>query len=198
MASFWEFLWHDVLNWLVLGCTGATIQFMLIMCFVFIRGMRRSGRRLAALGKASDMMEKLPYGSPTERSAMAHYWVIAKTSARDSRDEIETDKAVGGWQGYIEFAKANKPYGFKEIHRDKYGILWRMLIGGGVFAYVVEVENATPRNGVKERYYIPVDRWMRRITPRGVKGLPQARTARNAVASTFGLRGGKFRLRAAS
>lgn len=66
---------------------------------------------------------------------------------------------------------------------------------------LVEVQNSTPKpDGTRETYFIPVDTGLRPIqgTSRVSFGAPQAYTAKNAIASTFGLRGEEYDVGAAS
>lgn len=93
----------------------------------------------------------------------------------------------------------NKPYrGLTAMHKDKYGTLWRFDIFGRHY-YVVEVVNATPlKDGTFERFFIPVHSGLRPITASGIVGTRQPFTAKNAVASTFGLYGFQYRVGKAS
>lgn len=120
-----------------------------------------------------------------------------------------------GWEEYVDGATRwhpflvaqtserveirNKPYrGLKAMHKDKYGTLWRFDIYGRHY-YVVEVVNATPlKDGTFEHFFIPVHRGLRPITAGGIVGTRQPFTAKNAVASTFGLYGFQYRVRKAS
>lgn len=83
--------------------------------------------------------------------------------------------------------------GAQEIHRDEFGVLYRKadwLLGDMM---VVEVANSTPESdGSFRKYVLRVNRDLRPMrleNGRYVYGEPQALTARNAVASTFGMRG---------
>lgn len=82
----------------------------------------------------------------------------------------------------------------------KYGELWSLPICMGFRRFLfVRVWNSTPKpDGTREEYFIPVDTELRPLGPQGVFGEPQEYTARNAVASTFGLRGEKYKVRLAA
>lgn len=115
-----------------------------------------------------------------------------------------------GWEEFMSwFLKTEhlsagiKP---KLVSEDDCGKLWKLDVTRRDI-YVVEVENSTPEpDGSRKHYFIPVDRWMRPIRQRrtidvdGVerlvnvlRRLPQRKTARNAVASTFGLYGWQWK-----
>lgn len=64
--------------------------------------------------------------------------------------------------------------GAKELHRDKYGILYRQELPGDEPLVMVRVENSTPEaDGTLRPYFLRVR--------------PDVETAHEAVASTFGM-----------
>ena len=87
-----------------------------------------------------------------------------------------------------------KDAGATKVHEDETGILWRK---GDLV--MVQVSNSTPEpDGSRRAYFLSVHPELRPIRNRRVIGEPQALTARNAVASTFGLRGEGYRPKAES
>ena len=80
------------------------------------------------------------------------------------------------------------------LDQDKaFGTLWRRTIPGEEPFLVVEVVNHTaePDNSYKH-HFLRIDSELRPILSDGQPGAPQRRTARNAVASGFGLRGADY------
>lgn len=78
----------------------------------------------------------------------------------------------------------------------RYGTLWRIDNWPDQF-FAVEVKNGTPEpNGKYRKFVIPVNPDCRPLPdprdPRGRLGRPQPLTARNAVASTFGMSGEQY------
>ncbi len=89
--------------------------------------------------------------------------------------------------------------GAKKVSEDEYGILYRKEIGNGDEPLVmVKVANSTVEDdGTRKPYFIRVDPQIRpmRLVAEGqppVYGEPQEPTPRNAIASTFGLRGEEY------
>lgn len=82
------------------------------------------------------------------------------------------------------------------IHEDEFGKLYKMeLPGAGIELTVVAVKNATPEpDGSIKEYFLQVHADLCPMLDEDGKqlGAPQALTARNAVASSFGLRGDEF------
>lgn len=127
-----------------------------------------------------------------------------------------------GWDKYMEWAKSLPPvtypvgYAYPKdkkappmarlTHSDRFGKLWLVYVGrdplnwvGGRPMRVLEVENSTPdKNGKRTVYYIPVHTHLRPMRADGTFGQRQALTARNAVASTFGLYGHQYHIGAES
>ena len=87
--------------------------------------------------------------------------------------------------------------GAEQIHEDEIGALYRLRYQDGEEEVAVRVTNSTPEpDGTTRIYWLRVHPELRplRQTAQGiVAGEPQALTARNAVASTFGLRGEQYR-----
>ena len=72
---------------------------------------------------------------------------------------------------------------------EVFGTLWRRAVPGEEPLLAVEVVNHTAEpDGSYKRYFLRVDPALRPILADGSFGRPQPLTARNAVASTFGLR----------
>jgi hypothetical protein len=80
--------------------------------------------------------------------------------------------------------------GATEVHRDEWGVLYRKDIPGDEPLVMVAVKNSTPEpDGSIKNYFLRVHPELRPISMGRVVGGRQQPTARNAVASTFGLRG---------
>jgi len=120
-----------------------------------------------------------------------HYWKGLRLNKRvieqpetitveeiDKERNLEIKRAkleINGFENYI------KNSGAKEINRDEYGVLYHR---DGFYndepLALVRVINSTPEHdGTKKEYFIPVT--------------PQAKTAHEAVASTFGLTADQYR-----
>jgi hypothetical protein len=84
------------------------------------------------------------------------------------------------------------------VHEDEFGRLYRRELAGDEPLVMVRVENSTTEpDGSRKVYWLRVHpelRPLHRSTPgeRHQLGKPQKLTARNAVASTFGLRGEEY------
>ena len=73
---------------------------------------------------------------------------------------------------------------------EAFGTLWRRTLPGEEHFVAVEVVNHTPEpDGSYKHHVLRVDPELRPILSDGQLGAPQRLTARNAVASSFGLRG---------
>jgi hypothetical protein len=73
---------------------------------------------------------------------------------------------------------------------EVFGTLWRRTISGQEPFLAVEVVNHTAEpDGSYKHHFLRVDPELRPILSEGEVGMPQRLTARNAVASSFGLRG---------
>lgn len=78
------------------------------------------------------------------------------------------------------------------IASDEFGTLWGLYIGMGRRVLVVEVENSTKAH--PEHYFIPVRGDLRPMGPDGPIGhRAQELSARNAIASTFGMFGEDYK-----
>jgi hypothetical protein len=76
---------------------------------------------------------------------------------------------------------------------DKLGQPRRLLKRDGMF--VVELTNSTEdADGTRRMYHVSVEPSLRPLLPNGGLGEPQAMTALNAVASTYGMRGEEYLL----
>ena len=83
--------------------------------------------------------------------------------------------------------------GSKEIHRDDFGIVRRKDIPGDEPLVMVQVVNSTPEpDGTFKDYFLRVHPDLRPLLTNQQFGDPQEITGRNAVASTFGLRGEEY------
>jgi hypothetical protein len=80
--------------------------------------------------------------------------------------------------------------GAQLLHTDEFGSLYRKELAGDEPLVMVHVLNSTPEpDGHSKKYMIRVQPELRPMLANGKFGEPQAMTARNAVASGFGLRG---------
>ena len=76
---------------------------------------------------------------------------------------------------------------------EAYGTLWRRTVPGEEPFLAVEVVNHTAEpDGSYKHHFLRVDPELRPILSNGQSGAPQRLTARNAVASSFGLRGADY------
>jgi hypothetical protein len=80
--------------------------------------------------------------------------------------------------------------GAKQIHQDDFGTLYRKEIANDEPLVMVKVVNSTPESdGSFKDYFIRCHPELRPMKSGKTFGEPQTATARNAVASTFGLLG---------
>jgi len=85
--------------------------------------------------------------------------------------------------------------GAVEIHRDDFGILYRKEIPDDEPLVMVKVVNSTAEpDGSFKDYFLRVNPGLRPLLAENKMGEPQAMTAHNAVASTFGKRGEDYEL----
>ncbi len=97
-----------------------------------------------------------------------------------------------GWKQFMLDANA------KCIHEDELGILYRLELKGDHPLMMVRVVNATAeKDGTYKDYYLQIDPQVRPMWQDGTTGQisfgkPQTPTARNAIASTWGLRGEEY------
>jgi len=79
------------------------------------------------------------------------------------------------------------------IHTDETGALYRRELADDEPIVAVHVVNSTPEpDGSTKKYMLRVHHELRPLLGDGRMGEPQEMTARNAVASTFGLRGDEY------
>jgi hypothetical protein len=83
--------------------------------------------------------------------------------------------------------------GAKEVHRDDFGTLYRKDVPGDEPLLMVKVVNSTPESdGTFKDYFLRVAPDCAPLLSGNRRGAAQELTARNAVASTFGLRGEEY------
>ena len=81
------------------------------------------------------------------------------------------------------------------VHKDDFGCLYRKAQADDEPLVMVKVVNSTRESdGSFKDYWLRVDPELKPLLSDGSKGKPQKLTARNAVASTFGLRGEEYQL----
>ena len=92
-----------------------------------------------------------------------------------------------GWDKYLMQS------GAEEVLKDDAGILYQKNIENDEPLVMVKVINSTPEpDGTKKNYFLRVDPQLRPMLADKTFGKPQKLTARNAVASTFGLYGNEY------
>jgi hypothetical protein len=83
--------------------------------------------------------------------------------------------------------------GGEKVQTDAFGTLWRKPQSGADPIVCVEVLNSTPEpDGSVKTYFLPCHHELRPLLLGQRFGEPQEMTARNAVASLFGLRGEQY------
>lgn len=83
--------------------------------------------------------------------------------------------------------------GARLLQTDDFGSLYRKDIEDDEPLVMVKVVNSTPEtDGTFKDYFLRVDPQLRPLLGDDNFGKPQAMTARNAVASTYGLRGAEY------
>ena len=73
------------------------------------------------------------------------------------------------------------------------GTLWRLAVTGAPTLMVEVVNHSPDPDGRYRHFFLQVHPELRPILPDGAYGMRQLPTARNAVASTFGLSGAEYR-----
>ena len=104
-------------------------------------------------------------------------------------ERYRAGEAVSGIAAYLRDA------GAQLLDRDPgFGRLWRLDTGEAAPWLMLEVENRSPEpDGSYRHFLLRVDPELRPILGSGGFGPPQPLTARNAVASTFGMSGEEYR-----
>jgi hypothetical protein len=83
--------------------------------------------------------------------------------------------------------------GAESIHEDRYGQIFRCEMKGDEDLIMVRVLNSTPEpDGTVKMYWLRVQPDLRPMMGGGRFGESQKMSARNAIASTFGLRGEEY------
>jgi hypothetical protein len=83
--------------------------------------------------------------------------------------------------------------GARRLHQDAgFGTLWRHDIGKEALLIVEVVNHSPDPDGSHRHFFLQVHPELRPILGDGSLGVPQDLSTRNAVASTFGLRGGEY------
>jgi hypothetical protein len=110
----------------------------------------------------------------------------------DGERNVEVRRVMLEQMGFSRFIeKANA----KELHRDEFGILYRRELADDVPLVCVKVVNKTAEpDGTFREYVLRVDPDCRPMLGNDNFGDPQKLTARNAIASTFGLRGEEYKI----
>lgn len=114
-------------------------------------------------------------GMPVPAAFLAE---LASLTPRRIREEenAELRRVMLEYYGYDRYLTES---GAEPVHRDETGILWRIALEGDEDVVMVEVVNSTPEPDGSHRTY-----WLR--VP------PTTRTAKDAVAWTFGLDGAAY------
>ena len=112
---------------------------------------------------------------------------VAKIDAETNAEIRRVMLGKFGWQRYLSES------GAMELHTDGFGTLVRREVPGDEPIVAVRVLNSTPEpDGTTKHYTLRVHPELRPLLDGGRYGEPQTMTARNAVASTFGLRGEEY------
>jgi len=83
--------------------------------------------------------------------------------------------------------------GVRLDHDEVFGTLWRRSVAGEEPLVMIEVVNNTPEpEGSYRHHFLRADPQLRPMHGDGTFGPPQPLTARNAVASSFGLTGPEY------
>jgi hypothetical protein len=83
--------------------------------------------------------------------------------------------------------------GAAEVHRDRFGVLYRKELPNDEPLVMVKVRNSTPEpDGSTKDYFLRVNPELRPLLADDEMGEPQEMTALNAVASTFGKTGAEY------
>jgi hypothetical protein len=98
-------------------------------------------------------------------------------------------KAIHGIAAYLRDA------GARQLDQDAaFGTLWHLDVAGEEPTLMAEVVNHSPEpDGTYRHFFLQVHPELSPILSNGSLGAPQPSTARNAVASTFGLTGAEYR-----
>jgi len=112
-------------------------------------------------------------------------WITAKHVLTEENAEVR--RVMIERMGHERFLlEANA----QPVHQDEVGALYRIELPGDEPIVLVHVTNATPEpDGSLKKYVLRVNPELRPMFSDGRTGAPQVMTARNAVASTFGLTG---------
>lgn len=168
-----------------------------------LRQQHMSGLRMDAVQyrsapwEAQDRRDRLAYyvDGYVHGPANRLYQAFHSQTVKNARSCLEGDVSL---PMIVEFA-LRKNHAIV-INSSEYGRLISVPVCMGYRRVLyVHVKNSTPdKDGKYADYYIPVDLALRPITAGGF-GEPQTEyTAKNAIASTFGLRGEDYDVRAAS
>jgi hypothetical protein len=108
----------------------------------------------------------------------------------ESEDNIELRRVMIDKYGQDKYILDS---GAEELHRDDWGILYKKEVPNDVPIVMVKVVNSTKEpDGTYRDYFLRVDPQIRPMFEDGSFGKPQKPTAKNAVASTFGMKGSEY------
>jgi hypothetical protein len=108
----------------------------------------------------------------------------------DEEPNVEVRRVMTERMGYERYILES---GAALVQSDECGALYRRDFDDDEPLMVVHVINSTPEpDGERKKYMLRVHPELRPMLPGGGLGEPQEMTARNAVASTFGLRGVEY------
>lgn len=123
-------------------------------------------------------------------------WPIIEHPESITRETIEAEGNIEVQRVMLERygeGRYMQEAGAELIHEDKFGQLFKLQRKDRDPMTVVRVINTTPEaDGSKKVYWLPVDHLLRPLRTGNILGDPQEMTARNAVASTFGLAGEEY------
>ncbi|MFE5375670.1 DUF6745 domain-containing protein [Streptomyces mirabilis] len=123
-----------------------------------------------ALGYADGFELYAWRGMPVPRAFLDELTTLTAERIR-GEENAELRRVMLEYYGYDRYLEES---GAQPVHRDETGVLWRVELAGDEDVVMVEVVNSTPEpNGTSRTYWLRVP--------------PATRTAREAVAWTFGL-----------
>lgn len=108
----------------------------------------------------------------------------------DAEQNDEVRRVMVDRYGAERFLKDSRA---DRVQQDRYGTLYRRAFGSGQPATFVHLVNSTPEaDGSRREFWRRVHPELRPLLDGGRLGDPQEPTARNAVASTYGMRGDEY------
>lgn len=129
------------------------------------------------------------HGVRVQQDVIEHPELI--TIARiEAENNAEVRRVMISRYGQVRYLR---DCGAEKIHTDECGTLWRKTYRNDEPIIMVEVLNSTPEpDGSTKTYFLRVNPTLRPMLAGQRFGVAQTLTARNAIASTFGLTGEEY------